>query len=60
MEGFYKYQDNELLYAPNAVFLPAGMEYPDLQATMHETYTYPIDGWTWFNSQADAEAALLP
>lgn len=50
-EGFYKV-DGGLLYAPNLVSGPWG----DLVAEDHESYTYPVEGWYWFDSEADARA----
>jgi hypothetical protein len=51
MEGFYKLnEDNELMCAPNFVCTP---DY-ELYKEQHETYTYPVDGWSWFNSEQEA------
>ena len=47
--GFYKL-DGELLYAPNYV-LNANYE---LYKDQHESYTYPVDGWYWFDSELEA------
>ena len=47
--GFYKL-DGELLYAPNYV-LNADYE---LYRNQHESYTYPVDGWYWFDSELEA------
>jgi hypothetical protein len=47
--GFYKL-DGDLLYAPNYV-LNANYE---LYRELHETYTYPVDGWYWFDTEAEA------
>jgi len=47
--GFYKL-DGELLYAPNYV-LNANYE---LYRYQHESYTYPVDGWYWFDSELEA------
>jgi hypothetical protein len=52
--GFYK-QDPEsgtLLHAPNFVYAPT---YTLLRAD-HATYTYPMDGWYWFDTLRQAEA----
>jgi len=51
--GFYKF-DGELLYAPNFVF---SKDY-ELLKESKDTYTYPVDGWTWFNSLADANTSF--
>lgn len=48
--GFYKL-DGELLYGPNYV-LNANYE---LWRDQHETYTYPVDGWYWFDSEEAAK-----
>ena len=52
--GFYSLntQDNEphLHYAPNKV----GCKTFELLKELHESYTYPIGGWTWFESEAEA------
>jgi len=50
--AFYKLDNGVLLWAPNSV-LHATYE---LHANQHQTYTYPVDGWTWFESDAEARA----
>jgi hypothetical protein len=53
--GFYKVDPGgELLYAPNNVF---GPDY-NLSASDDEEYTYPVDGWYWFDSEEEARLAL--
>lgn len=47
--GFYK-MDGVLLYGPNFV-LNADYE---LHRDNHAVHTYPVDGWHWFDSEADA------
>ena len=47
--GFYKL-DADLLYGPNFV-LNANYE---LRRETHDQHTYPIDGWSWFDSEDDA------
>lgn len=49
--GFYK-QDGDLLFGPNFV-LNANYE---LRRETHEQHTYPVDGWYWFDSEAEARA----
>jgi hypothetical protein len=50
--GFYKtYRDNKLKFAPNAVRAPTY----DLFREDKETYTYPVDGWYWFDTIEDAK-----
>lgn len=53
---FFKRDDeaSALLTAPNFVAGP-GFE---LQAEMHDTYSYPVDGWYWFDSLDAAMVAL--
>ena len=40
----------DLLYGPNFV-LNANYE---LRRETHDQHTYPIDGWSWFDSEEDA------
>lgn len=49
--GFYKL-DGDLLYGPNFV-LNANYE---LRKETCEQHTYPVDGWYWFDSEAEAYA----
>jgi hypothetical protein len=51
-QAFYKLDNGQLLYAPNSV-LHATYE---LHADQQATYTYPVDGWTWFESDSVARA----
>lgn len=44
--GFYKLEDETLLYSPTTVESATYF----LNAEIHETYTYPVDGWYWFNN----------
>jgi hypothetical protein len=55
--GFYSYQSDELLYAPERVQLPTGLLLLAEQADQH---SYPQEGWTWFESRALAQRALVP
>lgn len=48
--GFYKYESEILSYGPNFVL---NLDY-ELRAESKDEYTYPIDGWYWFNSLEDA------
>jgi hypothetical protein len=48
--GFYKKHSEELLYAPNIV---EGNGFV-LVAQDKDQYDYPVDGWTWFDSEEDA------
>lgn len=45
--GFYKKQDDAILYAPNIV---EGNGYV-LAAQDKDQYEYPVDGWFWFESE---------
>ena len=47
--GFYKV-DGSLLYAPNYVL---NSDY-ELYKDQHESYTYPVDGWYWFDTEEQA------
>ncbi len=47
-QGFY---NEEFFYAPNSVNFPDGTS---LVKEKQETYTYPVNGWTWFDSIEDA------
>jgi hypothetical protein len=51
--GFYKQDGKSLLYAPNWI---QSKDYT-LIAKEKDTYTYPVDGWQWFNDAAEAYAA---
>jgi len=48
--GFYKLEDNNWQYAPNFVDAP---NYQLLKENK-DTYTYPIDGWYWFDTEQEA------
>jgi hypothetical protein len=47
--GFYKL-DGELLYAHDTVYGPTFT----LMREDRESYIYPVDGWYWFDTEADA------
>jgi hypothetical protein len=49
--GFYKL-DGGLLYGPNYVL---NQSY-ELRRETHTEYDYPVDGWYWFDSEADARS----
>jgi len=51
MSGFYKI-DGELLYGPNYVLNESYQLYKEYS----DTYTYPVDGWYWFDSHEEAYA----
>ena len=48
--AFYKIKDSELLQAENAVM---SRDFTLLRDE-HETYTYPVDGWRWFDTIEEA------
>ena len=45
--GFYKLEDGNWQYAPNAIYAP---NY-ELLKELKDTYTYPIEGWVWYDEQ---------
>jgi len=49
--GFYKTENDTILYAPNIV---EGDGYV-LVAQDKDQYEYPIHGWTWFDSEEEAK-----
>ena len=53
--GFYKADEGALLYAPNFV-LNKDFE---LRREAKDEHTYPVDGWRWFNNEAEAKEILL-
>jgi hypothetical protein len=53
-QGFYKLQEENLLYAPNII---EGDGYL-LLAQDKDQYEYPIDGWYWFTNEEEAREVL--
>jgi len=49
-QGFYKYQDEQMLYAPNFVY---NKNYT-LLIQDKDTYDYPVEGWYLFNTREEA------
>ncbi len=49
--GFYKYDGGDLFYAPNFVDGPT----ITLLIEDYETYTYPVEGWYYFESEVEAK-----
>ena len=43
--GFYKLEDDNWQYAPNFVY---GPNY-ELLKQNKDSYTYPVEGWTWYD-----------
>ena len=52
-QGFYKNDNGVLLHGPNYVL---NKDY-ELRAESKDQHTYPVDGWTWFESEEDARTA---
>ena len=53
--GFYRVDINgDFQYAPNFV---SGPNY-ELLITDKDTYTFPIEGWSWYSDEATARAIL--
>ena len=52
--SFYKRKNEELLVAPNFVHAPGY----SLTAEQKDTYTYPVDGWRWFDTLDQAMAGM--
>lgn len=50
--GFYAYFDDYLQYCDNAVYFPDGEV---IVETLHDTYTYPVYGWYYFEYREQAE-----
>ncbi len=54
-EGFYKKTPEGILYAPQFVL---GGSY-ELDYNWRTVYTYPVDGWYWFDDRSQAEAMFV-
>lgn len=50
-QGFYKYQEEVLYYAPSAVY-NANF---NLFIEQFESYNYPVDGWYFFETESLAK-----
>ena len=50
--SFYKYDSEMLLEGPNFVL---NKDY-ELRAETHDQHTYPVDGWSWFDTLEEAKA----
>ena len=50
-EGFYKKQNEELLHAPNIIESNGYV----LVKQDKDLYQYPVDGWSWFDSEEEAK-----
>jgi|688.fasta_scaffold01323_15 hypothetical protein len=53
--GFYKNDNGDLLYGTK-IYGPYGNFY--LTKEEKDNYTYPVDGWYWFDSIEDARGNL--
>jgi len=52
--GFYRNNQGEIQYAPNFVLSSVY----ELRKETKGQHNYPIDGWHWFDSEAEAREAL--
>ena len=48
--GFYKNDNGTLSYGPNFIL---NKDY-ELRAASKDQYAYPVDGWSWFESEQEA------
>jgi len=53
--GFYKTENNGLFYGPNYV---TGICGGNLYKEQKDSYTYPVGGWYWFESEEEARIFL--
>jgi hypothetical protein len=47
MAGFYKVSEGNLLHAPNRLESSSYV----MEVADHASYTYPVDGWYYFESE---------
>lgn len=52
--GFYKLEDENWMYAPNYVYGPTF----ELKKELKDTYTYPVEGWVWYDEQPYIDEVL--
>lgn len=52
--GFYKNDNGQMMCGPGWVIGPYNSF--ELRKEQKDTYTYPIDGWYWFDSEEQAYA----
>jgi hypothetical protein len=51
--GFYKNEDGLLVHGPNYV---VGLyQNSELRREKKDQYTYPVQGWYWFDSEKEAK-----
>ena len=53
--GFYKRDPGGILLFGRSFVLNANY---DLRREQHESYEYPVDGWSWYESESKAREAL--
>ena len=51
--GFYKLDGEEMLYSADSVYFPDGAF---ILASEKDTYTYPVQGWTWIGTDTGSSA----
>lgn len=54
--GFYFNDNGSLVFSPTSVYFPDGTF---ILADLKDAYQYPVNGWTWFDSEEAARVALL-
>ena len=54
--GFYKNEEGQLLHGPTTVQFPISVDHPGLNREQRSDYTYPVEGWYWFDAEEDARA----
>lgn len=52
--GFFKLEGGMVIHGPNFVHAPTF----SLLRSERNTYTYPVDGWYWFDSMEEAYTAF--
>jgi hypothetical protein len=50
--AFYKFDNNELFVAPSFVHGPSY----DLNKDHKDKYTFPVEGWYWFDTLEEAKS----
>lgn len=48
--GFYKNMDGQLVHGPNGIYAPSFT----LLIDHKDEYSYPVDGWYYFDSDTEA------
>lgn len=52
--GFYNWTGEEMQFSPTSVYFPDGTA---LVADIRDEFTYPHNGWSWYDSAEEAYAA---